>query len=74
MSAKLIVKGSKNTPTELPRGAAIPKEGDVVNIILRGEKKEKAYEVYLIEHNFDFNLALPVGNTLITLVPLKLKE
>ena len=71
MGAKLTIKGSKNTPTELPRGATVPKEGDVVYITLRGEKTEKAYSVYLIEHTFDFNLALPVGSTLITLSPLK---
>lgn len=72
MSSKLAIKGTTEE-IDLPRGAPIPREGDILHLILRGKKKSITYEVYLIEHTFDFNMALPIGNTLITLVPIKTK-
>ncbi len=70
MGTRLIIKGKKGI-TDLPRGAVIPREGDSVIITLKGEKKERLYLVYLIEHTYDFNLVLPIGNTEITLSEVK---
>ena len=36
--------------------------------------KEKTYTVYTVEHTFDFNLQLAVGQTLITLEEVKQKK
>ena len=56
---------------DLVRGSSVPREGDSLAIILKGEKKEKVYTVYLIEHTFDFNKAVETGNTIITLKEVK---
>ncbi|KKN13482.1 hypothetical protein LCGC14_1005760 [marine sediment metagenome] len=73
MGTKITFKG-KSEIIDLPRGAAIPREGDVVRVTKRREKKEKSYTVYLVEHTFDFNLSLPIGSTLITLEEIKNKK
>ncbi len=70
MGTKLTIKGKKDI-IDLPRGAVIPKEGDSVVVTLKGEKKERLYVVHLIEHTYDFNLALPIGSTEITLSQVK---
>ena len=51
MGTKLII-GKESL--DLPRGAVIPREGDILRIALKG-KKEKLYSVTLIEHVLDFN-------------------
>lgn len=56
---------------DLVRGSSVPREGDSLAITLKGEKKEKTYTVYLIEHTFDFNQAVTLGSTLITLKEVK---
>ena len=63
MGIKLIVKDQK---IDLPRGAVVPREGDVIAITLRGEKQERLYTVSLVEHIMDFNI-LSTGITNITL-------
>jgi len=70
MGTKLTIKGKKDI-IDLPRGAVIPREGDSVVVTLKGEKKERLCQVYLVEHTFDFNSALPLGNTEITLKEIK---
>lgn len=73
MGTKLTIKGKRDI-VDLPRGAVIPREGDSVVVTLKGEKKERLCQVYLVEHTFDFNLALPLGNTEITLKEIKPKK
>ena len=73
MGTKLKIKGSSQV-IELPRGASIPKEGDVVYITIRGEKDEKLYTVDLVEHEYNFNMALPIGTCYITLKEVKAKK
>lgn len=73
MGTKLKIKGN-NQVIELPRGASIPRDGDVVYITLRGEKDERLYTVDLVEHEFNFNMALPVGQCIITLKEVKPKK
>jgi len=73
MGTKLTIKGKKDI-VDLPRGAVIPREGDSVVVTLKGEKKERLCQVYLVEHTFDFNSALPLGNTEITLKEIKPKK
>jgi len=70
MGTKLTIKGKKAI-IDLPRGAVIPREGDSVVITLKGEKKERVCLVHLVEHTFDFNSVLPLGNTEITLAEIK---
>ena len=70
MGTRLIIKGKKDI-IDLPRGAVIPREGDSVVVTLKGEKKERLCLVHLIEHTYDFNSALPIGNTEITLSQVK---
>ncbi len=64
----------KDQVIELPRGASIPKEGDIIYLILRGQKDEKLYTVDLIEHEYNFNMALPIGSQTITLKEVKQKK
>ena len=73
MGTRIRIKGRKDT-IDLPRGASIPREGDSVVVTLRGEKKERVCTVYLIEHTYDFNTALPIGTTEITLEEVKPKK
>lgn len=73
MSTKLQIKGSTDL-IELPRGAVVPKEGDILHITPRRSKDEKTYTVYTVEHTFDFNLAFTVGQTLITLEEVKQRK
>ena len=73
MGTKIKIKGSENL-VDLPRGASIPKDGDVVLLTLKGEKEEKMYSVYLIEHTYNLNTALPIGTCTITLEELKPKK
>lgn len=73
MSAKIQIKGSTDL-IELPRGAVIPREGDILHITPRTSKEEKTYTVYTVEHTFDFNLAFPIGQTLITLEEVKQRK
>ena len=73
MGTKLQIKGSKD-PIDLPRGASIPSGGDVVFLTLKGEKKQKVYTIYLIEHTYDLNTALPIGNCTITLEEVKAEK
>jgi len=70
MGTRLTIKGKKDI-IDLPRGAVIPREGDSVVVTLKGEKKERLCLVHLIEHTYDFNSALPIGNTVITLSQVK---
>ncbi len=70
MSTKLKIKGSEKM-IELPRGASVPRSEDVVVLTLKGEKKEKLYSIYLIEHQYNMNAPLPVGTCIITLEELK---
>ena len=70
MGTKLTIKGKKDI-IDLPRGVVIPREGDSVVVTLKGEKKERVCLVHLVEHTFDFNLILPLGNTEITLAEIK---
>jgi len=72
MGTKLTIKGKRDI-IDLPRGAVIPREGDSVVVTLKGEKKERICTVHLIEHTYNFNIALPLGNTEITLKEVKLK-
>ena len=71
MGTKLLVG---KTSIELPRGAVIPREGDVLRITLKTEKKEKIYAIDLIETTYNFNTAFPIGNTEITLKEIKEKK
>ncbi len=73
MGTKLTIKGKKNH-IDLPRGSIIPREGDSVVVTLKGEKKERICTVHLVEHTFDFNTVLPIGNTEITLTEIKRKK
>ncbi len=73
MSAKLKIKGGTDL-IELPRGAVIPRESDILHVTARGSKEEKTYTVYTVEHTFDFNSSLPIGQTLITLEEVKPKR
>lgn len=73
MGTKLTIKGKRDV-IDLPRGAVIPREGDSVIVTLKGEKKERICTVYLIEHTYNFNTALPLGNTVITLKEIKSKK
>lgn len=66
MGSKMIVKGT-DEEIDLIRGATIPRQGDVLHIILKGQTEQKSYTVYLVEHTFNFGLQMPIGNTLITL-------
>ena len=52
---------------EMPRGVIIPREGDVIFATLKGQTKEKVYTVDQVEITYNFNMALPIGNTIITL-------
>lgn len=70
MSTRLKIKGS-DSPIDLPRGASIPSGSDVIFLTLRGEKEEKAYTIYLIEHTYNLNTALPIGICTITLEEVK---
>lgn len=67
MSTKLIIG---KTTLDLPRGAVIPREGDIVRLTLRTETKEKIYAVHLVEHVFNFN-GTTLPNTEITLKQVK---
>ena len=73
MGTKITIKGKKAS-IDLPRGATIPREGDSVVLTIKGEKKERIYTVHLVEHTFDFNTVLPIGNTEITLAEVKPKK
>jgi len=73
MGTKITIKGKKDI-IELPRGGVIPREGDSIVITLRGEKKERVCIVHLIEHIYDFNSPLPIGQTTITLEEVKSKK
>jgi len=73
MGIKLTIKGKRDN-IDLPRGATIPRQGDSVVVTLKGKKKERIYTVHLIEHTFDFNTALPLGSTEITLAEVKPKK
>lgn len=70
MAIKLQIFGSKDLHT-LQRGATLPNEGDVMRLVLKGEKKEKEYTVYLIEHVIDFNKFQVGSEVIVTLKPLK---
>ncbi len=70
MSTKFKIKGSEKM-IELPRGASVPRSEDIVSLILKGEKREKLYSVYLIEHSYNMNQLLPVGTCIVTLEELK---
>jgi hypothetical protein len=70
MGIKLLIKGT-NTPIDLQRVSTVPREGDTVILTLKGEKKEKLYTVWLVEHTFDLNMAVNFGNTVITLEEVK---
>lgn len=61
------------TLIEMPRGAVIPREGDIIFATLKSETKEKVYVVDQVEITYDFNSALPIGNTVITLKEVKEK-
>jgi hypothetical protein len=65
MGTKILIKGTEEF-IDLPRGSAIPREGETIILIRRGQREEKLYSSYLVEHKFDFNSALPISNTLIT--------
>ncbi len=73
MGTKLTIKG-KRDGIDLPRGATIPRAGDSVVLTIKGEKKGRIYTVHLVEHTFDFNTVLPIGNTEITLEEVKPKS
>ena len=68
MSTKLKIG---DVLVELPRGAPVPKNGDVLYIKLKGDSDEKGYTVDLVEHEFDFNMPVPIGITTITLQPIR---
>ncbi len=74
MSIKLKIKGSKEEPTELPRGASNYGEGDIVFLTPKGGK-ETLYTIDLVEHFIDLNNRVPIPNTIVTLEKVKpLKE
>ncbi len=70
MSIKLKIKGSKDEPTELPRGASNYAEGDVVYLTPKGGK-ETLCIVDLVEHFIDLNNRVPIPNTIVTLEKVK---
>ena len=65
MGAKIQIRGTDEF-IDVPRGSAIPREGETLVIIRRGQREEKLYVIYSVEHHFDFNSALPINNTIIT--------
>lgn len=73
MSTKLQIKGKKEQ-IDLARGSSTPKEGDILHLILKGEKKERTYIVYTIEHTIDFNSMLPISQTVVTVEEVKAKK
>ena len=70
MGTKIKIKDNDGI-IDLARGAAVPRLGDIVHLTLKGTKDEKTYTVYNVEHVFDFNMALAIGNTTVTLEALK---
>jgi hypothetical protein len=74
MGTQLVIKGKEKDPFDLPRGATVPREGDSLRLILKGETKESLYTVYLIEHAFDLNSRLAIGQTTITLEKVKAQK
>jgi len=73
MGTKLLIKGT-DFSFDLLKGTAVPKEGESIVLTLKGEKEEKLYTVYHVEHIFDFNMSVTFGNTIITLEEVKPKK
>ena len=70
MGAKIQIKGTEEK-TDIPRGSAIPREGETLIIISRGDRVEKLYQIYTIEHTLDLNNRMGIINTLITIEEIK---
>ena len=67
MSIKLIIERTK-TQIELQRGAPTNiNKGDIMHVTLKGEKEERTYAVFSVEHVIDFNLAHSTSNTMVRL-------
>ena len=69
MGAKIQIKGTDQI-VDVPRGSAIPKQGETLVIIQKGTQEEVLYQVYLVEHTLDFNNRMGIINTLITVEEL----
>lgn len=71
MGIKLIID---TTEIELPRGSQLPREGDIFHVKLKGVREESTYIVYSIEHIYDFNMSIPIGQNRVTLKPVSAVE
>lgn len=71
MGIKLIID---TTEIELPRGSQLPREGDIFHLKLKGTRDETTYIVYSVEHVYDFNMAIPIGQTRVTLKSVNAAE
>lgn len=67
MSTKIVIKETGES-IELIRGAQVPREGEILFLTRKGEKEERLYTIYSVEHVFDFNSRMPIGTTTITVV------
>ena len=65
MGAKIQIKDTE-IKFDVPRGSAIPKEGETLLIIQKGSQEEQLYQIYTIEHTLDMNNRMNIINTLIT--------
>lgn len=68
MGSKIIIKDT-NQAIDIQRGMAIPRVGEVMVLKLKGEKEERIYTVYSIEHFLDLNI--PIGSTTQTTVTIE---
>ncbi len=66
MSTKIKILDS-TIEFDLQRGMAVPSEGEIFYIKLKGETEERMYQVHLVEHFLDLNIPVTTTKSIITL-------